>query len=104
MHASGAVRLPARYAAWLARHPLPGGRAEDTRPRVRSPSDGATLVLARDEGGVVLSADGAARFEVDGIPLVGDVWNPRPGRHAIVALVGADRSAPANVTVLGPSW
>ena len=108
----GAVRLPARYAAWLARA-HPAGYALDVAPaegavRVEHPRDGARLLIdpARPAA-IPLSASIAgaratgARWEIDGRPLETAAWSPSPGSYVLVAIVGAARSEPVTVTVEG---
>lgn len=100
-HADGSVHLPERYAAWLARQPMPAAVADlgDT-PRLRSPRDGATLLVDRVSTEVTLTGEGAVHFEVDGVGLEGDRWRPTAGRHVLVAVGLHARSAPSHVTVV----
>ena len=70
------------------------------RPRLRSPRDGATLLVDRASTEITLSAEGAVRFEVDGAGIDGDRWRPTAGHHAVVAVGLHARSAPSHVTVV----
>ncbi len=108
----GSVRLPPRYAAWIA-HAHPVGYSLDTAPaegavRVDHPRDGAILLLdparpaaipLRASVGGVRSSE--ARWAIDGEPLEGAAWSPSPGSHVLVATVGAASSEPVTVTVEG---
>ncbi|HJL16497.1 MAG TPA: transglycosylase domain-containing protein [Sandaracinaceae bacterium LLY-WYZ-13_1] len=106
----GAVALPARYAAWLARErpagfalaPAPARRRD---PRVAYPEDGARLLLDPRRGAAiplratVAGGPASVRWEIDGRPLDEGVWRPAPGPHRVVAVLGDRRSRPAHVRV-----
>ncbi|MBX7196450.1 MAG: penicillin-binding protein 1C, partial [Sandaracinaceae bacterium] len=104
----GALLLAERYRTWITEtHPLGMRlRGQDERViaavplRVTYPEDGAILVSppsARTQiplrAAVGAATVGEARFEIDGHGVEGASWTLRPGRHEIVAVLGARRSA-----------
>ncbi len=105
----GSVRLPQRYARWLAATHPAGFVLADTPPRsegvveVAYPRPGARL-LVREGDEIPLRAAIAgqtipARWEIDGARVERDRWPAEAGRHVLVAVVGDRRSEPIAVQV-----
>lgn len=113
---NGAVRLPARYARWLTQV-RPSGYTLGETPstegladlvRIEHPGRGARLLVdPRRPSAIPLRASVAgadapdARWLIDGRPLE-TAWQPQPGTHTLIALVGRARSAPLTVVVETP--
>ena len=112
--ASGAVRLAAHYDAWFARTRPSGmtvsreGAVPDGHvPVVRSPRDGASLLLERGGEHIDIplraTAGGAlvkdVTWQIDGRRLAGADWRPAPGDHEIVAEWRGRRSRGVRVHV-----
>lgn len=107
----GAVRLPARYAAWIASARPAGFAISGEAPtegtvRIEHPRDGARLLVAPSRPAAIplrASVAGAvapsARWEIDGAPLESASWTPTPGTYELVALVGETRSEPARIVI-----
>ncbi len=75
------------------------GRDEVSVPRVRSPREGALLMVSGPDVAIPIVAEGASALEIDGRPATSGPWLVGAGHHVVVAVNEHARARPVSFTV-----